>query len=56
MIYALDRIRFWFRTRHLRLKMEIALELRKRGRAKRQAAARKAADTRFTQRTEGLRR
>lgn len=42
--------------RRLSLEVDIALARRRRDPAKRQAAARKAADTRFTHRMEGLKR
>jgi len=50
------RLLFWFRAHRLRNEMEVALAIRRRGRAERQAAARKAAETRFHQRMEGLKR
>jgi hypothetical protein len=51
-----DRMILRFRTRRLRLELDIALALRRRGRTKRQEAARKGANTRFQHRLEGLKR
>ena len=48
----LFRIRTWRQAREI----ELALSIRKRDRAKRQAAARKGHETRFQHRVEGLKR
>jgi len=55
-IAALERLWFRFRTRALRRRLDIALEIRRRHRADRQAAAKRAANTRFQHRMEGLTR
>jgi len=56
----MKRLIAWFHKqierRRLAREMEITLAARRRGRAKRQAAARKAAETRFQHHMEGLRR
>ncbi|CAN5574546.1 hypothetical protein BH10PSE14_BH10PSE14_06430 [soil metagenome] len=52
----IDRLLLRFRVRRLRLELDIALAVRRRGRAKRQAAARKGAETRHQHRLEGLKR
>lgn len=47
---------FWLRTRRQAKELELALTLRRRNRAARQAAARRGVNTRFQNRMEGLTR